>query len=51
MNRLFVCVYAVVGLQTVLEWDEGLVFLINLGVFGSHIDRARGLDFFSTILE
>ena len=23
--------YAVVGLWTVLEWDEGLDFLINLG--------------------
>ena len=25
--------------------------LDKLGVFGSHIDKARGLDFFSTTLE
>ena len=43
--------YAVVGLWTVLEWDEGLVCLINLGVFWSHTDRARGLAFFSTTPE
>ena len=48
MNRLFGCIYAVVGLRTVLERDEGLVCLINLGVFWSHTDGARGLDFFST---
>ena len=42
---------AMVGLWTMLEWDEGLVYLINLGVFGSHTDGARWLAFFSTTPE
>ena len=51
VNTLFCCMYAVVGLYIVLEWDEGLVCLINLGVFGSQTDRARGLAFFSKASE
>ena len=31
---LVCCMYVVDGLQTVLEWDEGLVFLINLVFLG-----------------
>ena len=51
VNCLFCCMYAVVGLQTVLEWGWGLDLLDKPGVFGSHTDRARGLAFFSTTPE
>ena len=42
MNHLFGCVYVVVGLRTVLEWDEGLVCLINLGCLGATQTELEG---------
>ena len=51
VNCLFCCMYAVVGLRTELEWGWELGLLDKLGVFGSHIDRARGLVFFSITPE
>ena len=43
--------YAMVGIWIVLEWEGRLGVLDKPGVFGSLIDRARGMDFFSTTLE
>ena len=34
-ESLVCCVYVVDGIQTMLEWDEGLVCLINLVCFGT----------------
>ena len=51
VNRLCDCVYALVGLRTVLGAGMGLGLLDKLGVFGNHTDRARELDFFSTTPE
>ena len=51
VNCLLSCLYAVVGLWTVLEWERRLGMLDKPGVFGNHIDRARGLAFFSTTPE
>ena len=51
INHLFCCMYVVVGLWTVLEWERGLGLLDKPGVFGSHKDRLKGLDFFSTTPE
>ena len=47
----FCCVYVVVGIWNVWEWEWRLGMLDKLGVFGSLIDRTRGLDFFSTTPE
>ena len=51
VNCLFSCVCVVVGIWTVLEWEWRLGMLDKPGVFGSLINRARGLDFFSTTPE
>ena len=51
VNRLCDCVYAVVGLRTMLGVGMGAWFLDKLGVFGNHTDRARGIAFFSTTPE
>ena len=42
VNRLFDCVYAVVGLQTCWSRDEGLVFLINLVRLGTTQTELEG---------
>ena len=42
MNTLFCCMYVVVGLRTMLEWDEGLVFLINMGCLGATQTELEG---------
>ena len=42
VNCLFWCMYAVVGLRTVLEWDESLVRLINLVCLGATQTKLEG---------
>ena len=42
VSCLFCCIYAVVGLRTVLEWSEGLVCLINLVCLGATPTELEG---------